>query len=313
MNANHVRHENMRDMHMNFSQLQSFVAVAETGSFTEAAYAIDLTQSAVSHALAALESELGVTLLERNHTGVVALTNVGQKLLPHVRALLAQAETIQQEAQAARGLTKGKLRLGSIPSISPRLLAGVLTQFQQQYPDIDVVLFEGTLQEVQEWLGTSVIDVGFVYHPAKAVESTPLATDEMQVFVSRRHRLHAHTSVRASELREECLILPRAGCEMPEIFGQQRGKQGPSIRYQASEGATILAMVREGLGITILPRGMLPDKLEGIAVIPLDPPRQIQIGLAVRSADSASPGATLFVQTAVAWVQEQAALLPLAR
>src|SRR5215467_13569030 len=100
MNANHIIHDIMKDMHMNFSQLESFVAVAETGSFTEAAYAIDLTQSAVSHALAALESELGVTLLERNHTGVVALTTVGQRLLPHVRALLAEAETIQQEAGA---------------------------------------------------------------------------------------------------------------------------------------------------------------------------------------------------------------------
>jgi len=68
-------------------------------------------------------------------------------------------------------------------------------------------------------------------------------------------------------------------------------------------------MVREGLGITILPRGMFPEKLEGIAAIPLDPPRQIQIGLAVRSTDSASPAATLFVQAAVAWVQEHAALL----
>ena len=87
------------------------MAVADTGSFTEAAYTIDLTQSAVSHALAALESELGVTLLERNHTGVVALTKVGHSILPHVRALLAQAETIQQEAQAARGLARGKLRL----------------------------------------------------------------------------------------------------------------------------------------------------------------------------------------------------------
>ena len=298
---------------MNFSQLQSFVAVAETGSFTEAAYAIDLTQSAVSHALAALESELGVTLLERNHTGVVALTNVGQNILPHVRALLAQAETIQQEAQAARGLARGKLRLGSIPSISPRLLAGVLTHFQQQYPDIDVVLFEGTLQEVQEWIGSGMIDVGFVHHPAKEVESTPLATDEMQVLVARGHRLHARPSVTAGELREERLIMPRTGCELPEIFDQKRGKHEPSIRYQASEGATIVAMVREGLGITILPRGMFPEKLEGIAAIPLDPPRQIQIGLAVRSADSASPAATLFVQTAVAWVQEQAALLPRAR
>jgi len=72
-------------------------------------------------------------------------------------------------------------------------------------------------------------------------------------------------------------------------------------------------MVREGLGITILPRMMFPEKLEGIAGIPLDPPRQIQIGLAVRSQETASPGAALFVQTAVAWVQEQAALLPRAR
>ena len=294
---------------MNFSQLHCFVAVADTGSFTEAAYAIDLTQSAVSHALSALEHELGVTLLERNNKGVVALTSVGQKLLPHVRALLTHAETIQQEARAARGLARGKLRLGSIPPISPRLLAGVLTHFQQQYPDIDVVLFEGTLQEVQEWISTSMIDVGFVHHPAKEVESTLLLTDELQVFVARGHRLHARTSVTINELREERWIMPKTGCEVPEIFEQNPEKHRPHIRYQASEGATILAMVREGIGISILPRMMLPDRLEGITGIPLDPPRPLPIGLAVRSTASASPGATLFMQTAVAWVQEQASLL----
>jgi DNA-binding transcriptional LysR family regulator len=294
---------------VNFSQLQCFVAVAETGSFTEAGYAIDLTQSAVSHALSALERELGVTLLERNNKGVVALTGVGQKLLPHARVLLAQAETIHQEARAARGLVKGKLRLGSIPPVASPLLAGVLAHFQQQYPDIDVVLFEGTFQEVLEWIGTSVIDVGFVHHPAEGVESTWLATDELQAFVAKGHHLHARTSVTINDLREERLIMPKTGCEVPEVFEQNRRTHRPHIRYQVSEGATILAMVREGLGITILPRKMLPDKLEGITGIPLDPPRPLQIGLAVRSAASVSPAATLFVQTAVAWVQEQAALL----
>src|SRR5260370_14016485 len=97
MNANHVHHDSMRDMHMNFSQLQSFVAVAETGSFTEAAYTIDLTQSAVSHALAALESELGVTLLERKHTGVVALTNAQNPIPPHVRSPLTHADNHPQD------------------------------------------------------------------------------------------------------------------------------------------------------------------------------------------------------------------------
>src|ERR1700686_4740791 len=105
MNANHFLHDLMRFVHMNFSQLQSFVALADMGSFTEAAYAIDLTQSAVSHALSALEGELGVTLLERNRKGVVALTDVGQKILPHARMLLAQVEAIEREAKTALGET----------------------------------------------------------------------------------------------------------------------------------------------------------------------------------------------------------------
>ena len=240
---------------MNFSQLQSFVALAEMGSFTEAAYTVNLTQSAVSHALAALENELGVTLLERNRTGVVALTNVGEKIIPHVRALLAQAEAIEQEAKAAHGETSGKLRLGSILSIiSPSLLASVLTRFRASYPDMEVVLFEGAMHEVGEWIESSIIDVGFVVLPAPGI-----------------------------------------------------------VRYQASDSATILAMVREGLGITLVPRMMLPKKLEGVVALPLDPPQPLRIGLAVRSQKMASPGARLFVQTALTCTQEQASLLARAR
>ncbi|MBO0791606.1 MAG: LysR family transcriptional regulator [Ktedonobacteraceae bacterium] len=295
---------------MNFTQLQSFVAVAETRSFTEAAYAIGLTQSTVSHALAALESELGVILLERNRKGLIALTNAGQKLLPYARQLLALAETIRQEAKAAHGLLMGKLRLGSMSAVSPRLLVGVLSHFQRQYPNIDVVLFEGTVPEVQEWIETSLIDVGFVIHPAKEAESMLLTTDTMQAIVASGHHLSARTSVTLKELREEHVIMPRTGCTFPEIFGQVRGKQGPHIRSQASEHATILAMIREGLGITILPRLILPEKLEGIVAIPFAPPLRLQIGLTVSSPETVSPAVKLFVQTAVAWVQEHAPLLP---
>src|SRR5262249_34079413 len=171
MNANHFHHSLMRNVHMNFSQLQSFVALAEMGSFTEAAYSINLTQSAVSHALSALESELGVTLLERNRKGVVALTSVGEKIIPHARALLASASAIEQEAKAAHGLAVGKLRLGSMESIvSPDLLASMLTRFRTTYPDIEVVLFEGAMHEVGEWIENNIIDVGFIVLPACGVE-----------------------------------------------------------------------------------------------------------------------------------------------
>lgn len=298
---------------MNFSQLHCFVALADTGSFTETAYTTHLTQSAVSHALAALERELGVSLLERNNKGVVALTGIGRDLLPHARALLAQVEAIEQGARAARGLVKGNLRLGSIPPVASPLLAGVIAHFHQHYPDIDVVLFEGNFQEVEEWLGSNVIDVGFVHHPTKGMESTSLATYELYVFVANGHRLHTRTSVTIDELRDESWIARPTGCDLQAIFEHQEEKHRPSIRYQASEGTTILAMVREGLGITVLPRKLLSDKLEGITAIPLDPPYPLQIGLAVRSMASASPAARLFVQTAVSWVQEQAPVLPNAR
>ncbi|NGM84301.1 LysR family transcriptional regulator [Paenibacillus sp. 7124] len=291
---------------MKLSQLQCFVALAELGSFTEAAYAVGLTQSAVSHALAALENEVGVTLLERNRKGVAALTDAGQKIIPHVRELLAQAEAIEQEAKSARGLAKGKLRLGGILSFSPGLLAGVLARFQKKYPDIEVVLFEGTIQEINDWITCSIIDVGFVLHPAKDVESTYITTDELCVLVPSRHRLHAQTEVSPQELCEEGFIMAKDGCssQLMELAGLELKQFKPLTRYHANDSATLLAMVREGLGITLLPRMMLPKKLEGVVALPLNPPQMLQIGLAVRSQEIASPAAVLFVQTVLAWMQE---------
>jgi DNA-binding transcriptional LysR family regulator len=297
---------------MNFSQLQSFVALADMGSFTEAADAVSLTQSAVSHALAALERELGVSLLERNRKGVVALTSVGQKIIPHVRALLAQAEAIEQEAKAAHGLAIGKLRLGNTLCLCPGVLASVLTCFQRQYPEIEAVLFEGTMQEVGEWIASSIIDVGFVPLPATGMDSTLITMDELCVVVASGHRLHAQRAVSSSDLHKEGFIRPKGECsfQLMELAGLEPSTIRRHIRYQASDSATILAMVREGLGITLLPRMMLPTKLEGVVALPLDPPRHLQIGLAIRAQEMASPAAKLFVHTALAWAQEQASLLP---
>lgn len=298
---------------MNFSQLQCFVALAETGSFTEAAYATNITQSAVSHALAALENELGVMLLERNRKGVVAITSAGQKIIPHVRELLAQAEAIEQEAQAARGSNSGKLRLGSILSlVSPALLASLLTCFQQQYPDLEVVLFEGAMHEVGEWIESSIIDVGFVILPAPGTTSTPLVIDELCVLIPLEHRLHTKTAVTPEELRTEGFILEKTHCALHllEKAGfKTNGTSKPLLRYQASDSATIFAMVREGLGITLVPRMMLPKKLEGVVALPLEPSQPLQIGLAVKSQETASPAAKLFIQTALDWTQKQTPLL----
>jgi DNA-binding transcriptional LysR family regulator len=246
-----------------------------------------------------------VTLLERNRKGVVALTNAGQKIIPHVRALLASASAIEQEAKAAHGETSGKLRLGSMESmISPRLLASLLTCFQQRYPDMEAVLFEGAMHEVGEWIERSIIDVGFVLLPAEGIESTLITTDELCVLVAPGHLLHTRTTVTPRELSEEGFIMEKNQCalHLMKMAGFEPSRTRPLIRYQASDSATIFAMVREGLGITLVPRMMLPKKLEGVVAFPLDPPHSLQIGLVVRSQAMASPAARLFVQTASTWV-----------
>lgn len=298
----------MNALHMNFSQIESLVALADTGSFTEAAETVSLTQSAVSHALAALEAELGVTLIDRNRKGIIALTSAGQKIIPHARALLAQAEAIEQEARAAQGLAMGRLRLGSIVSmVDPALLAGVLTAFQRQYPDIDLVLFEGSMHEVGEWIENGVIDVSFAIYPSKCLDTTLISRDELCAVLPPGHRLQKRDSLSADDLIEEGFIMAKNECtaRFLEMAGVHRDGQTPTIRYQATDSGTILAMVREGLGVTLLPRTVLPKKLDGMVALPLDPPQQLQIGLALPLGDTATPAAKLFVETALAYLESQ--------
>lgn len=293
---------------MNLSQLQSLLALADTGSFTEAAERVSLSQSAVSHSLAALERELGVTLLERNRKGVIALTPVGEQVLPHVRALLGHAEAIVQEARAAQGSVAGKVRLGSIHAfVPPALLSGLLARFQRQYPRVEVVLFDGALHEIGEWLDQHVVDLSFVILPAPGTISVPIASDELCVLVPPGHRLSGRAAVSAADLLDESFILEKTQCAL-RVLGQAGfafGESKPVIRYEARDSATVLAMVREGLGITLAPRQMLPARLEDVRALRLDPPRPLQIGLAYRERATLSRAARLFVKTAEAWAEEQ--------
>jgi DNA-binding transcriptional LysR family regulator len=307
MKTNHVCHIYMKVTHMNFSQLQCLVAVVDTGSFTEAAYSVNLTQSAISHAVIALERELGIQLLDRNRKGKVALTSVGDSILPHARALLASAAAIEQEAQAACGEVMGKLRLGHMESIiAPQMLAGLLTRFRAAYPEIEVILFEGAMQEVGEWIEQNIVDVGFVVLPAGELESILIATDELCVLLAAENPLAGKRSATPEELRHEGFVMEKTRCSISLLqrAGLEQTRSGPLIRYQASGSATIQAMVREGLGITLVPRMTLPEKLEGMVALSLDPVPELPIGLAVRSQKLASRNARLFMQTAKQWRQE---------
>lgn len=287
---------------MNLSQLEILAAVAETGSFTDAADRVGLTRSAVSHALANLETELGVTLLERERGGVLP-TTVGNCVLRNVYDILASVESIQQEAAMARGLAAGKLRIGIVSSIAVSVWGAVLRKFRQEYPGIEQVTFEGSGHEVEDWIMNGTVDVGFVLRGVEGIESAMIGEDEVKIVVPVDSPLRRQKSVTLDRITREGFIMPKIACDFYSANWHGAKELHWQKRYEASEVRTVLAMVREGLGVTMLPAMLLPAQLDGVHLLSLDPAMRFKFGVGMKSGRNASPAAKIFMMSARTWAK----------
>jgi len=265
---------------MNLSQLEVVVAIVDTGSLTAAAEKVGLTQSAVSYSLSRLEAELGVTLLERNRQGVL-VTQIGKEVIQHARMILGQIEVIRQKTNRERGLSSGKVRFGVVPDLDPRLLTGTIRQFQHKYPEIEIVLFEGNPHELLEWLETGVIDVGTVLDPKHYKNTVEFVSAEIKMLVPEKHPLAEKSSVSIAALAEYPLIGPRSQYRMfNDMLAGKNIPAMPPLRYEASSRNTIMTMVRENMGVSMMPETLYDGEMQGIVAISFDPPLHIKVYLA---------------------------------
>ena len=124
---------------MSIGKYQIFLKTVELGSFTAAARALNFTQSGISHAIGALEQELGVTLLVRSHGGVTPTAD-GRALTPYFQEMCATQHRLEQHAADLRGLDTGLVRVATFTSVSEKWLPGMLKTFQEQYPRIEFEL-----------------------------------------------------------------------------------------------------------------------------------------------------------------------------
>ncbi|ATW27988.1 LysR family transcriptional regulator [Candidatus Formimonas warabiya] len=285
---------------MTLLQFEIFQAVVETGSFTKAGEILGLTQSAVSHAIAALESEFGLSLLNRNRTGIF-LTETGEKLLFNIREILNHAEQIKQKVSEMQGIITGTIRIGCFSTVAAKLLPGILKQFSSNYPAVQIQLLEGSYTEMEKWIASGIVDLGFVLLPNKELEVTPLIQDEYVVLLPENHRLKGRSFIQIDEIAHEPFIMPLAGCEMfvNKAFKQIKAK--PNVLFEVEHSNTILAMVKNGLGISIVPE--LIFQPPGVFTASLKPKLFRKIGLGVRSAQSAAPATKIFITTAKNWVK----------
>lgn len=292
----------MKKNHITLAQIQAFATVAEVGSFTIASEQLGMTQSAVSHAVAALEKELKVSLLERNRNGIF-LTEIGKGVLIQAQEMLTCAERIRQETSASIGLETGKIRLGSFPSVSARFLPGFLRQYQQRHPGIEVVLFEGKEDEVREWIQTRAVDVGVVVLPAEGLETQSIAQDEFLVVVACSHQLVKQRQIGIHKLSHEPFIMPKAGCEPLILAMFRKAKITPKTQFEVIDLRTIFAMVKEGMGVTIAPEMALPDDCSGLHTMSLEPKQIRCLAFAVSSLETVTPAVVSFLDEAKDWTR----------
>ncbi len=170
---------------MTITQLQVLIKTIELGSFTKAARVLNMTQPAVSHAISSIESELGVTILIRDKRQGLLVTDVGNRILVHIREILNGVEKIEQEVAMEKGHEVGTIRIGSFPSASAHFLPKMINHFKEKYPSLEVVLCEGTIKEVEDWLISRVVDIGIVILPNKEMEIVPLTKGKMVAILER--------------------------------------------------------------------------------------------------------------------------------
>ncbi len=276
--------------------------VAEVKSFTKAADALALTQSAVSHAITNLESEFGFLLVNRNRSGIT-LTTEGETMLLAIRKVLQENEKVHQEAASLLGLAKGTIKIGIFKSVSTKWLPEIIRLMEKNYPEIQIQLKEGDYLEIDQWLLSGEIDCGFInITHSSQFHIISLKKDRLLCVVSDQSALYHQKTVSFEDLEKEPFIMPTYGGyhDIKQLF-EEHGIQ-PDIRFELMDESAILSMVTHHLGISILPEMLLDSIPQELRAIPFQVDSYRSIGLATRY--HLSPAAKKFAETTQAWLQD---------
>jgi DNA-binding transcriptional LysR family regulator len=275
------------------TQLRVLVAVAEAGGFSAGAARLEMSQPAVSRAIASLEEELGVHLLTRT-PGAVSLTNVGRRIVAHAREMLARSEAMRQLAGAAGGNYEGRLRVGCPPGLGA-IVAPIIGRFCATNPAAEVDLHEGADDELLEAVRRRTIDVAVVARTADDLDVTAIARTPLVVALSVSHPLAGGASVGLAAVEAEPLILAHNGFEHLVLDLLRTGGRTPRVVFEVAETASALALAEHELGVVVLPALLAKSHPAGVAVRRLDPPVTIRLGLAIRLGEDVPLLARAFV------------------
>jgi len=250
---------------MELSQLRTFRVVADTLNFTRAAERLGLTQSAVSHQIKSLETELGEPLFIRAKRGV-KLSSAGQAALENAIRILDEAEALRERVSGGEHSPAGRVRAAAATQAFVHLFAPLFEGFMREQPRIDLSFrtTASTDQTVSEILN-GVADVGFASLPvfSPALKITSLFEDELVLVVGHGHRFAGKAQVTLDEVRPERMILFELGGSIRRSTDEFFNKVGfqPSLALESNDTSFIKLMVERGQGISLLPAWAVRDEV----------------------------------------------------
>ncbi|MFB2833169.1 LysR family transcriptional regulator [Floridanema evergladense] len=278
------------------SQLLALVAVAEYRNFSEAALRLEMSQSAVSHAIASLEELLGVVLFYRGRHGA-HLTPVGERIKVHAREILRSVNAIEKEADLEKGLRGGVVRVACFRSVATHILPTAIAKFHTIFPDINVKITEDdSFFSIEDSLRAGFADIGFTYLPSSDdFETWEILRDDYIVLLPPKTKIDSQ-QISWQQLAAFPLIISASGpCHDYIQPYLERAEYPIKIAYEIREDSTIVSMVGQGLGAAILPRLAAEPLSLGIIECNLPVPLQRVIGVAILANALHSPAIYAFL------------------
>ena len=269
---------------------QVFKTVADIGSFHKAADILGLTPSAISHTISNMESELGFSVLTRSKSGIT-LTNYGEHLLPYVNAVLNSDESLQQTIAEMNGLKTGKVKIGVFSSVCTNWLPDILSSFQKKYDQIVIEVFQGTYEDVADWIKTGVVDLGFLsVSSAKDIPIEPLYKDPLLCVLPKGAKKSGTKEyMDIEEMRNHQFVTQRESTDADIQNFLKENKLSIQSNYHVVDDLSTIKIVEKGFGICLMPELVMKDITYEVDTYKVKPEASRIIGIAAMNPNFMAP------------------------
>lgn len=274
--------------------LRALQSIQKTGSVSQTAIELGVTQSAISRSISKYERAIGLQLLHRE-ARPLKLTEEGILVAAHAVEIDRGLQTLSSRLKALKQGKAGEVRIGSFgPSASSRILPDLIFQFSKIQPAVSVSILEGSDELTRKDLINGNVDIAVLCDPVDEFDAIPVATDHLVALILDGSSKSEKATISPIDLHNEPFVMTLAGSESAILDWFAEAGLTPNIKHRIQQTHSILALVRTGMGVAIVTSLSLPETFQDVVVKPLDSASRRQIYVVKKSVSANSNAATMF-------------------